>query len=57
MMNGDFFSAARARTIASPRPCRTAHEIEILHRDDDAGAFQLAVADLDHDVSARRRAP
>src|SRR6185295_2202545 len=26
---------------------RTAHEIEILHRDDDAGAFQLAVADLD----------
>ena len=26
---------------------RAAHEIEILHRDDDAGAFQLAVADLD----------
>ena len=29
---------------------RAAHEIEILHRDDDAGAFELAVADLDRVV-------
>src|SRR6185295_10367737 len=31
---------------------RAAHEIEILHRDDDAGAFQLAVAHLDGVVQA-----
>ena len=29
---------------------RAAHEIEILHGDDDAGAFELAVADLDRVV-------
>ena len=29
---------------------RAAHEIEILHRDDDGGAFELAVADLDRVV-------
>ena len=55
-MNGDFFSTASLKPahdrFAGGHAERAAHEIEILHRDDDAGAFELAVADLDGVVQA-----
>ena len=55
-MNGDFFSTASSHAandrLAGGHAERAAHEIEILHGDDDGGAFQLAVADLDGVVQA-----
>ena len=55
-MKGDFFSTASLEPahdrFTRGHAERAAHEIEILHRDHDASAFELAVADLDRVVQS-----